>query len=99
MKFLCLDIPQPGASMEQYMPHLQDEVRHGWKLYKSGVVRDIYFRQDRPGVAIIAEAESMESAKAALKEFPLAKVGLIDWDVIPLGPFTNWEMLFAPGNA
>ena len=99
MKFLCLDIPQPGATMEKYQPHMLDEARHGWQLYKSGVVRDMYFRQDRPGVAIVAEADSVEAAKKALREFPLAKAGLLDWDVIPLGPFTNWEMLFAPGNA
>jgi hypothetical protein len=99
VKFLCLDIPQLGASMEKYMPHMLDEARYGWQLYKSGLVRDIYFRQDRPGVAIIAEGDSTDAVKKALSEFPLAKAGLIDWDVIPLGPFTNWEMLFAPGNA
>jgi hypothetical protein len=99
VKLLCLDIPQPGATMEKFHPHLLDEARHGWQLYKSGIVRDIYFRQDRPGVAIIAEAESIEAAREALAQFPLAKAGLIDWDVIPLGPFLNWEMLFAPHNA
>ncbi|MCI4188231.1 superoxide dismutase [Dickeya dianthicola] len=99
MKLLCLDIPQPGATLAQYEPYMLDEVRHGWELYKSGLVRDIYFRQDRPGVAIIAECESVEAAKTALAEFPLAKVGLIDWDIIPLGPFTNWEALFARDNA
>jgi hypothetical protein len=66
-------------------------------MYKDGVIRDIYFRQDRPGVAIIAEAESVEAAKAVLADFPLAKAGLIGWEVIPLGPF-HWEPLFAPGN-
>lgn len=96
MKFLCLDLPQPGASLEQYQPHMLNEVRHSWQLYKDGLVRDIYFRQDRPGVAIIAEAESMDALKAVLREFPLALAGLIDWDVIPLGPFVNWEALFAP---
>ena len=99
MKLLCLDIPQPGATMEQYMPHLQAEVRHGWQVYKNGLVRDFYFRQDRPGVALMVEADSVEAAKAALMEFPLAKAGLIGWDVIPLGPFLNWELLFAPANA
>jgi hypothetical protein len=98
MKLLCLDMPQSGASMEKYQPHLLDEVRHAWQLYKSGIVRDIYFRQDRPGVAIMLESESVEAARNILGEFPLAKVGLIDWDVIPLGPFVNWEALFAPGN-
>ena len=95
MKMLCLDIPQPGATMEQYAPHMQNEARHGWELYKGGFIRDIYFRQDRQGVAIIAEADSVDAAKAQLMEFPLAKAGLIGWEVIPLGPFTNWEQLFA----
>ncbi|PDS63042.1 superoxide dismutase [Rhizobium anhuiense] len=99
MKLLCLDVPQPGASLEKYAPHMQDEVRHAWQMYKGGIIRDIYFRQDRPGVVIVAEAESVDAAKAALAEFPLAKSGLIGWDVIPLGPFTNWESLFAQGNA
>ena len=96
MKLLCLDIPQPNATMEQYQPYITAEVQHGWNLYKNGIVRDIYFRQDRPGVAIIAEAESIEAARAALMEFPLAKAGFINWDIIPLGPFLNWEILFAP---
>ncbi|MGM3173061.1 superoxide dismutase [Dickeya lacustris] len=99
MKLLCLDIPKPGATLEQYEPHMLDEVRHGWSLYKSGLVRDIYFRQDRPGVAIVAECDSVDAARVALAEFPLAKAGLIDWDIIPLGPFTNWEALFARAHA
>ena len=99
MKMLRLDIPQPGASLEKYQPHMQNEARHGWRLYKQGFIRDIYFRQDRPGVAIVAECDSIEEAKKTLRNFPLAKTGLIDWEVIPLGPFVNWEILFAPGNA
>jgi hypothetical protein len=98
MKLLCLDIPQPGASLEKYRPHMLDEVRHTWGLYKNGTVREIHFRQDRPGVAIIAECDSVEAAREVLREFPLAQAGLIDWDVIPLGPFSHWEALFAPGN-
>lgn len=98
MKLLCLDIPQPGASLDQYQPHLLAEARHGWQMLKSGIVRDIYFRQDRPGVAIIAECESVDAARQALGEFPLAKAGLIAWDIIPLGPFLNWEMLFSPNE-
>lgn len=33
MKFLCLDIPQPGASLEKYPPHMHEETRHAWTLY------------------------------------------------------------------
>ncbi|MDD0839863.1 superoxide dismutase [Curvibacter sp. HBC61] len=95
MKLLCLDVPQAGASPDQYGPYLMDEVRHSWALYKSGFTRDIYFRQDRPGVALIAEADSVDAARATLMTFPLAEAGLIDWEVIPLGPMVNWELLFA----
>lgn len=52
MRILCLDIPAPGATLEHYAPHLTAEALHAWGLYKSGFIRDIYFRQDRPGVAI-----------------------------------------------
>ena len=96
MKILCLDRPLPGASFEKYQPHLQAEVRHTWEAYKSGVVRDIYFRQDRPGVAIFLECASLDEAKKVVADFPLVKAGLIDFEVIPLGAFANWELLFAP---
>lgn len=96
MNVLCLDRPLPGASLEKYQPHLTNEVRHTWATYKSDVIRSIYFRQDRPGVAIFMECGSVEEAQALLADFPLVKAGLIEFDTIPLGPFVNWELLFAP---
>jgi hypothetical protein len=56
---------------------------------------DIYYRQDRPGVAIFLECDSVEQAQSLLADFPLAKAGLLSFDCIPLGAFTNWESLFA----
>ena len=94
MKILCLDRPLPGATFEKYQPHLLDEVRHTWQAYREGFVREIYFRQDRPGVAIILECPSVDEAKKAFAEFPLVKAGLIEFEAIPLGPFVNWELLF-----
>ena len=99
MRILAIDRPLPGATPDKYQPHLLNEVRHSWQGYKRGVVRDIYFRQDRPGVAIFLECASLEDAKKALADFPLVKAGLLEFEAIPLGPFTNWEMLFAPQNA
>lgn len=95
MRILALDRPQPGATFERYQPHLTSEVRHTWAAYRSGAIRDIYFRQDRPGVAIFLECTGVDEAKRLLADFPLAKAGLIDFEVIPLGAFTNWEVLFA----
>jgi hypothetical protein len=99
MRILCLDRPLPGATFEKFLPHMQDEVRHTWQAYKNGIVREIYFRQDRPGVAIILECASVDEAKEAFADFPLVRAGLIEMDAIPLGPFLNWEMLFASAAA
>jgi len=73
MKILCLDRPLPGATFEKYQPHLLDEVRHVWQAYKNGIVREIYSRQDRPGVAIILECASVDGAKKAFADFPLVR--------------------------
>ena len=45
MKILCHERPLPGATFEKYQPHLQDEVRHVWRAYKNGIVREIYSRE------------------------------------------------------
>jgi len=95
MKILCLDRPLPGATFEKYQPYLKDEVRHTWQAYKNGFVREIYFRQDRLGVAIILECANVDEARKTFTEFPLVKAGLIEFGIIPLGPFVNWEILFA----
>jgi hypothetical protein len=63
-----------------------------------GIVCDIYFRQDRPGVAIFLECASTDEALKILADLPLAKAGLIEFDAIPLGPFANWELLFVPAG-
>ena len=96
MKILCLDRPLPGATFEKYQPHLLNEIRHTWQEYKKDFVREIYFRQDRPGVAIIVESPSVAEVQKAFAELPLVKAGLIEMETIPLGPFANWEFLFAP---
>ncbi|HNV26318.1 MAG TPA: hypothetical protein PKI21_08610 [Nitrospira sp.] len=38
-------------------------MRHIWESYKKGVIRDIYFRQDRLGVAISLERNCAGSLK------------------------------------
>ncbi|WP_432377385.1 superoxide dismutase [Duganella sp. P38] len=94
MKLLCLDIPQPGVTPDQYRPHLLDEVRYAWELHRTGIIREIYARQDRPGVAIVVECASPAAAREAMAAFPLVTQGLIDWEIIPLGVFTGWEALW-----
>ena len=75
MRILCLDVPAAGATLEQYAPHLTAEALHAWGLYKAGFIRDIYFRQDRPGVAIFLECDSVDEAMGTMA--PGATGGLL----------------------
>ncbi|MDO5622695.1 MAG: YciI family protein [Paracoccus sp. (in: a-proteobacteria)] len=95
MRFISISRPLNDAGMDQFAPYLDAEVRYGWQNYKDGTFRDIYFRQDVLGVVIMLDADDQAAAEAAVAGFPLAKAGLIAFDTIPVGPFTNWEMLFA----
>ncbi len=96
MKILALDIIQPGVEPKRdFYPHLREEVETAWKLYKSGVVRELYFRQppDRAGAVLVLECVDLDEARHVLSTLPLVKHGLIDWELIPLGPFTSFETL------
>lgn len=95
MRFVCISRPLNNAGMEDFAPFIEEEVRTAWQCVKDGITREIYFRQDTLGVVIMAEAESLTVLQERLAEFPLAKAGLIAFDTIPIGPFTNWEVLFA----
>ncbi|MGT0249134.1 superoxide dismutase [Burkholderia pyrrocinia] len=82
--------------MERYVERERD---HAPYALRRRIGRDIYFRQDRPGVAIIAECDSPERAREALSEFPLAKAGPIDREIIPRRAFLGREASFAAGDA
>ena len=95
MRFVSICSPVDGAGMDQFQPYLDAEVRYGWDNYKNGTFREMYFRQDVLGVVVMVEADSLDAARAAVENFPLARAGLVSFETIPVGPFTNWEMLFA----
>ena len=94
MKILALDKPLPGITMEHILPHLHEEALHAWEMYKSGITRELYMRGDRPGAALILECNSIEEAKAHLAGLPLVKFNLIEFELIPLQPFSPFEKLF-----
>ena len=81
--------------MEKIQPHLKEESRTAWKLYKEGIFREVYFRTDRPGAVIVMECDTVDTAKKALSDLPLVREKLIDFEVIPVGYFSPFEGLFA----
>lgn len=94
MKILAIDKLLPGANLDKIKPHLKEEAKMAWENYVSGIIREIYFRQDKPGAVLIMECKDVEEAKKLLSELPLVKERLIEFEFIPLGAFTPFETLF-----
>lgn len=94
MKILALEHEISGATHEQFAPHLKAEAARVWELYKSGHVREVYFRQERKEAVLVLECAGGEEARQLLATLPLVQAGLIRIEVIPLVPYPGFERLF-----
>ena len=95
MKILALEKETAGAKPHQFAPHLRAEAMHLWHLYQDGVVRELYFRQDRPEAVLLLECADINAARAILDTLPLVLSGLIDFELIPLIPYPGFARLFS----
>ncbi len=95
MKNLVMPKPIAGVSREEMLQHAAAEIQAVWELYAQGICREFYTRANEPGrVVLMFECSSVEAAKEALATLPFAQLHLIDFDVIPLAPFTGLSRLF-----
>ncbi len=95
MKMLALERDVPGVTAEQCRPHLRDEAARVWELYQAGVLRELYFRDDRPSAVLVLECADTKVAQRVLESLPLVREGLIAFDIIPLVPYPGFARLFA----
>lgn len=106
MKILALEKEISGFSGEAFQPHLKAEATRVWELYQAGILREMYFRQDRHEAVLVLECSDTEEASGVLNTLPLVQAGLITFELIPLIPYPGFARLFAedfslvqkPGN-
>jgi len=97
MKILVMPKPIEGVPLESLQQHAAEEIQAVWKLYTQGICREFYTRANEQGrVVLIFESASVEAAREALATLPFAQLHLIDFDLIPLAPFTGLSRLFQP---
>lgn len=94
MKFLALEHEKPGLQAADFQPHLQAEARAVWELYRSGLLRELYFQPDRYTAVLVLESDDEAAVRQALDRLPLVQAGLIHFELIPLAPYTGFERLF-----
>ena len=98
MRILALERELPGAPADDFKRLGKAEAARAWELYQAGVIREIYFRQDRPEAVLILECADANEAIAALATLPFVQAGLIAFDIIPLAPYPGFARLFEATN-
>jgi muconolactone delta-isomerase len=96
MKILALEKEVFGIADNQFTPPLlKEEAKRAWELHHKGIIRELYFRQDRDEAVLILECKDVEEAQSVLATLPLVKAGFIAFNVIPLIPYNGFERLFS----
>ena len=95
MKVLCISKWAKAPSPEERDAILPKEVRATLKLYLDGVIEQMWFKLDAPGVVFLVSADSVDAAKTLVHGLPLGQAGLMDFDFIPVGPLAPLGMLIA----
>jgi hypothetical protein len=94
---LVIETPKPGATPQQIMAVIPEEIRATVKLYLDGKIRQWYSRGDGRGVIFLVDAKTEDEARALMETLPLAKEQLMDHEYIPVGPLMPLRALVGPG--
>ncbi|HEX4182747.1 MAG TPA: hypothetical protein VHY34_05775 [Caulobacteraceae bacterium] len=93
MKVLCISKWAKAPSAEERDAILPKEVPATLKLYLNGVIEQMWFKLDAPGVVFLVNAESVDAAKTHVHGLPMGQAGLMDFDFIPVGPLAPLGLL------
>lgn len=94
MRFFVVCRIPPGASRKGVIKLIRDEARAVWKLYESGLVRELFYLDQLAGAALSCEADSLEDVKKGVETLPMIRDGLLVPEYIPLHPYTGFGKLF-----
>jgi hypothetical protein len=87
MKIIVIAHRSQKVPPEELAKHLPAEAKRALQFFAEDFVREIYSRKDGKGAVLIVEAESEAAARARLADLPLVKLGMLDLDFYPVGPY------------
>jgi hypothetical protein len=95
VKVLAIGHPRSGVRWEHIAPYVGTEARSVWERYENDKVREFYLRADhRPGVVLVFECDDVAEAERLVAALPISEAGLLNFEVIPLRPYTGFRELF-----
>ena len=95
MKMLAIEHEQAGAKAADFRRLARAEAARAWALHQTGVIRELYFRQDQTSAVLVLECANEAEAVAHLATLPMVEAGLIAFEIIPLAPYPGFARLFA----
>jgi muconolactone delta-isomerase len=69
---------------------LDAEAERARQLYADGVFRQMWGHASPAGAVILLEAESLDAAHAVLGTLPLTQAGMLQVEVIAVGPYRGF---------
>jgi len=92
MKILAIEKELKTVDWENESQTLIEEAKSAYKMMLSGHLREIYFTENKNAVLVL-ECEDKIAAKQLLDKLPLAKKGIIDFEIMELQPYTGFSRL------
>jgi hypothetical protein len=92
-KLLAIGTFTAKGSPERWKPLLPAEVRDTVRLYLAGKIDQWYLKQDQSGVVFMLNVTDPKEALDLLGKFPFGQAGLMEFQIISLGPIAPLRVL------
>ena len=92
-KVLAIGSFTTKGTPDQWKPLLAAEVRDTVRLYLAGKIDQWYLKQDQSGVVFMMNVSDPKEARDLLGRFPFGQAGLMEFELIPLGPIGPLRVL------
>lgn len=94
MQFLVIARIVERTAPDKVLPYVKPEAEKVWEYYTTNIVRSIHYIADMSGAVLMVEADNLEAATEIVGTFPMAKNNVLDFQILPLKPYTGLEALF-----
>jgi hypothetical protein len=92
-KLLAIGSFTAKGTPDKWKPLLPSEVRDTVRLYLAGKIDQWYLKQDQSGVVFMMNVTDPNEALELLGKFPFGQAGLMEFQIIPLGPIGPLRVL------
>jgi hypothetical protein len=93
VKLLAIGTFTVKGTPDRWKPLLSAEVRDTVRLYLAGKIDQWYLKQDQSGVVFMMNVTDPKEARELLGRFPFGQAGLMEFEIIPLGPIAPLRVL------